>query len=297
MPTNQKSQVITPENTPEFLAKDLGILAKTGNNVFLFSKRHNEYYMGHSYERCPLEDVKFDSFYGFTPMESESDFRNYINEFAVHLSQLVPLRRRERFKSTSPELFRHSPWGLIQDVTAYTDGIYSVGTPGHGGFMVSREVNNDMHPSLQLNSRDAEYTFYEEDNDYARVVLSFPDYFTDWEIKHADLNLKNANPDAWEAFTGKKLKKGESRDRDATNFLKENAQNFLCVSAINMRDGSDMVLVTATLGGNRNNIDRNAKHFLVSKERYEARTFMPFVIDHNIDTPCDEKGIPLRLAG
>lgn len=34
----------------------------------------------------------------------------------------------------------HTPWGVADSVTCYEDGIFSVGTPSHGGFMIRHDV-------------------------------------------------------------------------------------------------------------------------------------------------------------
>jgi hypothetical protein len=69
-----------------------------------------------------------------------------------------------------------SPWGRVEDVREFGDGVVFVSTAGHGGFWLSA----DRHRALQ--SRHGFKTFaggawYEEDCDAAVVVVAFSDLF------------------------------------------------------------------------------------------------------------------------
>lgn len=69
-----------------------------------------------------------------------------------------------------------SPWGRVEDVREWGDGVVWLSTAGHAGFWLS----SDRHRELQ--SRHAFPTWacgarYEEDCDAAVVVVTFSDLF------------------------------------------------------------------------------------------------------------------------
>lgn len=66
-----------------------------------------------------------------------------------------------------------SPWGLIYHEEEIRPGIRSVETGGHGGFILSEARQRQMPPHLGLPE-----PYYEEDCDWALVVLAFPDEFS-----------------------------------------------------------------------------------------------------------------------
>lgn len=101
-----------------------------------------------------------------------------------------------------------TPWGMSDHVTRYARGINFYDTPSHGGYKVSAKLNASMPEPL----RNAD-GWYEEDCEWCKVVLAFPQYFPfkDWA---AEKTLRNWFPDKWEAFYGKKLQPGESFKRD-----------------------------------------------------------------------------------
>ena len=66
-----------------------------------------------------------------------------------------------------------TPWGLPQDAWAIADGITKVVTSSHGGLYVDSDLNAQIIPE----ARD-EDGWYEEDDDWAIVVVSFPEHFS-----------------------------------------------------------------------------------------------------------------------
>lgn len=81
---------------------------------------------------------------------------------------------------------RTTPWGQADQETAIgTDGIVFVSTPSHGGFYVPREVVATMPPSLYGINPFAGEGWYEEDCDWAIVLLAFPHLFTPREVQAA----------------------------------------------------------------------------------------------------------------
>src|SRR3546814_15554429 len=45
--------------------------------------------------------------------------------------------------------------------------------------------------------------WYEEDCEWAKVAIGFPDLFTDYERCHADRTLRDYYPECWEAVHGR----------------------------------------------------------------------------------------------
>lgn len=66
-----------------------------------------------------------------------------------------------------------TPWGKSDSKQVLVPGITFYGTPGHGGYYVSKAVRAVMPPQY-VNSDG----WYEEDCEWAKVALSFPHLFT-----------------------------------------------------------------------------------------------------------------------
>lgn len=79
--------------------------------------------------------------------------------------------------NTYPKKNGFSPWGEIQTVTGIAPGIYSVTTASHGGLWVSDERMAMMPDALKCNVY-GEGQWFEEDCEWALVVLAFPTEFT-----------------------------------------------------------------------------------------------------------------------
>ena len=63
----------------------------------------------------------------------------------------------------------YSPWGQIDHIERYAEGIFQVSTPGHGGLMIRKSVGNKLL-SLPARKRAIDYRgwyAYEEDCDWA----------------------------------------------------------------------------------------------------------------------------------
>jgi len=115
--------------------------------------------------------------------------------------------------------------------------------------------------------------WYEEDCDYSRVIIAFPEYFTQKDIDSAYKTLATWFPDAYEAYTGITLKPGESYIKDKIAFDAAHKNDFVVISAIG-RD-NDMVEAYATIGGQRgiSGID-----IMIPKTEYDARDCFGFVV-------------------
>lgn len=78
-----------------------------------------------------------------------------------------------------------TPWGPAQTVKPITAGITWVSTASHGGFILSPEwqkLFRAIFPEAQLWAGEG---CFEEDVDWAWVVLAFPQFFDRHEVKSA----------------------------------------------------------------------------------------------------------------
>ena len=67
-----------------------------------------------------------------------------------------------------------TPWGQSQHQKKYADGIVMYSTASHGGFHLSEKRIAEMPEPY----RNVGWPWYEEDCDWCKVVLSFPQYFS-----------------------------------------------------------------------------------------------------------------------
>lgn len=164
---------------------------------------------------------------------------------------------------------RGTPWGTPDSCREIASGIIFYSTPSHGGFWLSTERRNEIHPVLR--KQDG---WYEEDAEWSKVVLGFSRYFSEEEKEKALSTLKNYFPDCYEKWSGKKLLPGESLFRDEKTFLMNHKHDWLVHSAFTSEEYPGFVRVYASLGGERT----TEKQFLVPSDEYGNRTFQ-FVID------------------
>lgn len=71
----------------------------------------------------------------------------------------------------------YTPWGDSQFVETIAEGIMRVSTASHGGFVLSPERLKAMPERFKLN-RYGTGRFFEEDCEWALVVLAFPEEFS-----------------------------------------------------------------------------------------------------------------------
>lgn len=119
--------------------------------------------------------------------------------------------------------------------------------------------------------------WYEEDECWAIVALTFPHLFTALERRHAEQTIKDSWPDAWEAIFGTILAPGESRTKDRRAFEAEHAADWIVVSAITSDLQKGFVECVAILGG-KHGAGTEERRFLVPADEYDIGRF-GFVID------------------
>lgn len=86
----------------------------------------------------------------------------------------------------------YSPWGHIQEATQERPGLWFVSTASHGGFIISAERRAAMAPAMREFQTFAGGNAYEEDGDYAIVMLAFPAEFTAAQLLGARLSVERS---------------------------------------------------------------------------------------------------------
>jgi hypothetical protein len=89
---------------------------------------------------------------------------------------LPPVREEPQFQPTPRP--SSCPWGKIDDAEQIAPGIWSVNTPSHGGFILSGARLQAMPGYLRINDKPGRNPHaFEEDCDWALVVMAFPQEF------------------------------------------------------------------------------------------------------------------------
>jgi hypothetical protein len=194
--------------------------------------------------------------------------KNDVASIFAHRKELKGFNRQER--SFGRGRGRSTPWGKADSCTTYARGVQAYGTPSHGGFLLSKSANEQVHPAWR-NEKGA----YEEDSEANIVVITFPALFTRREQEMARRAAMNGDPHRFMAATGKDVPHEASRKLREEAFLEIHKGCWMVVSASGRDDG--MVVVTATVDGVR---DANAERrtFLVPKDDY-VMTEGHFVVD------------------
>jgi hypothetical protein len=215
----------------------------------------------------PLAEWTRSDFYGHGGELADKDAsRAKILEQAEHQREKRGLGRREIAGSA------HTPWGPSQGATVYAEGVTAHSTTGNGGFKLSAERNRQVHPMVR-----ALGGWYEEDEAWAMVAITFPNLFTALERRYAERSIKDSWPDAWEAIFGTILAPGESREKDRRAFEAEHANDWIVVAAITSEQQHGFVECIATSGGRRC-AGTEERRFLVPADKYDIGRF-GFVID------------------
>lgn len=244
------------------------LVAEVGDSAFaLLTASDGRFLLASAWRlRGPMEEWKRSDFYGHGgDVEDETAFRARVVENAEHQRQRTALARREVSSRAS------TPWGTSQHATIYADGVICYSTASHGGFHLDAEHNAKVHPGLRTPGG-----WYEEDCAWAAVAQAFPELFTDYERRCADRTILDWHPDAWEAIHGKRLKPGESHEKDRRAFERDHASDWIVISAIRCDRHVDMTECVATLGGDRAAPEQ--RRYLVPSGEYHVGRF-GFVID------------------
>jgi hypothetical protein len=164
-----------------------------------------------------------------------------------------------------------TPWGASQYSSAYGEGITFHGTAGHGGFKVERALNAKIPAYMR-----AAGGWYEEDCEWAKVAVVFPERFDAETATAAKKSLADYDYKAYEKFYGIVLKPGESYEKDkeaAQEKFKNHYQTLSAFGDWHPQVPKGFVVVFAGKGGRLPNgmFPDNCKHFLVKATEYEKR--------------------------
>lgn len=264
----------SPESpaTPEALfgrSADGMLVALVGEHAFaMVPARDGQHYLATGWRiRRPMAKWSRSDFHGHDgDLADEAAFRSKVLEQAQHHQERRRLGRRDIPGAAQ------TPWGPSQGATVYAEGVTAHSTAGHGGFKLSADRNRRVHPMLR-----AAGGWYEEDEGWAIVAITFPHLFTALERRYAEQTIMDSWPDAWETSFGVILAPGESRTKDRRAFEAEHATDWIVVSAITSEQRKGFVECVATPGGKRG-ADIEERRFLVPVDEYDIGRF-GFVID------------------
>lgn len=271
----QSLSSLSPVPTPDSSGVSFGrssdgvLVALVGDHAFaMMPIREGRHYLASGWRISrPISEWRRDDFYGHGgDLADEAAFRAKVLEQAEHQHDEAALGRREIPFSA------HTPRGPSQGATVYADGMIFHFTAGHGGFHLSADRNAQVHPMLRASD-----AFYEEDECWAIVAITFPDLFTAFERSSAERTVKDSFPDAWEAIFGVILGPGESRTKDRQAFEAKHAGDWVVVSAITSDQQPGFVECVAVQGGQRGE-GAQERRFLVASAEYNVGHF-GFVID------------------
>ncbi len=265
---------VTPQeqadNTPGIPGVSFGrsadgmIVALVGETAFAMAPaRDGRHYLVTAWSiRRPMAEWKRSDFYGHAgDIADEKAFRARVLENAEHQREKRALGRREIASRA------HTPWGTSQGATVYAEGVTAHTTAGHGGIHLSAERNRKVDAMLRVRGG-----FYEEDEAWAIVAITYPHLFTAFERRCAERTIKDSWPDAWEAIFGTILLPGESRTKDQRAFELEHAGDWIVTSAISSSHEKGFVECVATVGG-KHGEGSEERRFLVPSAEYEVGRF------------------------
>ncbi len=180
-----------------------------------------------------------------------------------------------------------TPWGESDSSEKIATGIVRYNTPSHGGYHLSARRQALMPKALRKDE-----PWYEEDVDWALVVLAFPQFFKESDVKMAESTTKNYHPDMWEKWKGVVLPLEESVEKAERHFRLVHRNDFVV-------DGvwgdwlpgvpKDHVRVSA-----RRTADEQKRYFNIPKAEYGAsRQIGSFVVDTTRYQEVDEQGNPV----
>lgn len=236
--------------------------------------------------RLPMSEWTRSDFYGHSgDLTDEAAFRARVLENATHQREKRGLGRQDISSRAN------TPWGASQGATLYTGGIVCHSTAGHGGFHLSAERNREVNPLLR-----AADGWYEEDECWAIVAITYPQLFTAFERRCAERTIKDSWPDAWEAISETILLPGESREKDRRTFEHDHGARWVVTAAISSTHQKGFVEVVATLGGKRQR-GVEERRFLVPADEYRLGRFFGFVVDEERHTVYDGPSDFMRCAG
>lgn len=259
----------TPE-TVRFVTSETGLeIAEIGDCRYIAVTAGEHHLMRYSWRASTdILAAELSEFYMIHKvLDSPGDFRKEAIKLAIAAFESSILSRSQSYGSPV-----NTPWGISQTAVCYAPGITQYTTAGHGGIHLSTDRNQYVHP----NWREPD-GWYEEDQMWAVVCVTYPQFFKASDYKSAVKTLRDTCPDDWEVIFDEKIPIELSASRRVKAFYQAHAADWLVYSAINVDDDTGMVKCMARLG---EGLARDAEEriFLVPATEYEART-RHFVID------------------
>jgi len=187
---------------------------------------------------------------------------------------------------TDPHEGMNTPWGRADNIRRLADGIWFVGTPGHGGLKLSASLNKKMPQVVRTPGG-----WYEEDLAYNWVVVMFPELIerglVSGTLEEAHQSLRDWFPTEYEKVFNTKLTSSQSRELRENLFKSEHADDWVVVSAEsrsswNPQVPDGMLLVTCQPAGRAHTRGAPVRHFLVPSDDYQdskLRTPIGFICD------------------
>jgi hypothetical protein len=167
-----------------------------------------------------------------------------------------------------------SPWGKVNHVSEVAPGIQSCSTPGHGGFKLDRKHNEKVPAPLRQKSG-----WYEEDCRYAVVLVTFPEHFSQSQVRGAHKTLKAWYPDEYRAAYNVEVELKEShvlRERAAKEAARGKLQSLAAWGDWHVAVPKGKVGVVAKIDGREGSGPE--RYFLVPESEYDVRALV-FVVD------------------
>lgn len=169
----------------------------------------------------------------------------------------------------------NTPWGRTETFKRFCDDIVFYSTCSHGGFRISSKFKKMIDSGWNRTK-----VWFEEDCEFAIVVYTFKQYFSDADYISAIDKLKNWYPYEYMNVTGEILTSSDSFIISRDEFNDRHKNDYIVVSAVFNKDDRNKVDVYAVIGGF--NGDRNTtKRFIVDSDEYCKRNNHGFVIDLN----------------
>lgn len=257
-------------------------VARIGDLAFaMVPGRQGEHFVASAWRvQRPLADLRRENFYSHHGIVAdETEFRARMIEQAEHSRELVALGRQ------NVRINCGTPWGSSQGATIYAEGVVAHTRAGHGGFQLSLGRNAQVDAALRTGDG-----WYEEDDQWAVVAVTFPALFTTYERKFADRTFRDKWPGEWERKYGRVLEPGESQAKDREAFEREHAGDWVVVAAIYSDHHPNMVEAIAVVGGKQHH-HAEERRFLVPHAEYADRGPYGFIIDVAAHAACE--GPPL----
>lgn len=166
-------------------SKDGYAIARIDNCVYMEMPTRNGFSIKIALMRGkPLTEFEASDFSGSVSHNKNSSFREYIAESIEHQNE------KDKLNRVGYPSRQYTPWDRSQWETIYSEGIVLYETPGHGGFHVSPSRLLEMPEPLR--NHDG---WYEEDCEWAKVAIAFPQLFTSLERKAARKTMIEWHPE------------------------------------------------------------------------------------------------------